>query len=60
MVLFEKCILVTQMPMIVSGNSSPSDGNSSEIDTTLFVQKHYLRTTDIESKFEEDSDKRKN
>ena len=43
------------MPIKVFGNSnSKNDGN--KIDTSLFVQKHYLRTNYIESDVEEDID----
>ena len=42
------------MPINVFGNSSNISGN--KIDTSLFVQKPYLRTKYIESKIEEDID----
>ena len=42
------------MPVNVSGNSSSPHGNGNKIDTSLFVQKHYLRTNYIESNIEED------
>ena len=43
------------MPIIVFGNSKSND-NSNKIDTSLFVQKPYLRTIYIESILEEDID----
>ena len=43
------------MPIIVSGNSC-SNNSGNKIDTSLFVQKPYLRTNFIESKIEEDID----
>ena len=42
------------MPINVFGNSSNNSEN--RIDTSLFVQKHYLRTNYIESNVEEDID----
>ena len=42
------------MPRNVFGNSSNNSGN--KIDTSLFVQKPYLRTNYIESNIEEDID----
>ena len=42
------------MPINVSGNSS--NNNDNKIDTSLFVQKPYLRTNYIESNIEEDID----
>ena len=42
------------MPINVFGNSSNNNGN--KIDTSLFVQKPYLRTNYIESNIEEDID----
>ena len=42
------------MPINVFGNSS--DDNNKKIDTSLFVQKPYLRTNYIESNIEEDID----
>ena len=42
------------MPINVFGNSSNNSGN--KIDTSLFVQKPYLRTNYIESSLEEDID----
>ena len=42
------------MPINVFGNSSNNSGN--KIDTSLFVQKPYLRTNYIESNIEEDLD----
>ena len=41
------------MPMNVFGNSS-NNNNDNKIDTSLFVQKPYLRTNYIESNIEED------
>ena len=43
------------MPINVFGNSNSND-NGNKIDTSLFVQKHYLRTNSIESNIEEDID----
>ena len=42
------------MPINVFGNSSSN--SVSKIDTSLFVQKPYLRTNYIESNIEEDND----
>ena len=42
------------MPINVFGNSSNNSGN--KIDTSLFVQKPYLRSNYIESNIEEDID----
>ena len=42
------------MPINVFGNSSNNSDN--KIDTSLFVQKPYLRTNYIESNIEEDID----
>ena len=42
------------MPINVFGNSSNNSDNN--IDTSLFVQKPYLRTNYIESNIEEDID----
>ena len=42
------------MPINVFGNSSNKSDN--KIDTSLFVQKHYLRTSYIEANIEEDMD----
>ena len=44
------------MPINVFGNSSSSYDNGNKIDTSLFVQKPYLRHNYIESKIEEDID----
>ena len=41
------------MPINVFGNSS-NNNNDNKIDTSLFVQKPYLRTNYIESNIEED------
>ena len=43
------------MPINVFGNSN-SNNNGDKIDTSLFVQKPYLRTNYIEAKIEEDID----
>ena len=43
------------MPISVSGNSNSND-NGNRVDTSLFVQKPYLRTKYIESNIEEDID----
>ena len=43
------------MPINVFGNSNSND-NSNKIDTSLFVQKPYLRHNYIESNIEEDID----
>ena len=45
---------MSSMPINVFGNSSNNAGN--KIDTSLFVQKPYLRTNYIESNIEEDID----
>ena len=37
------------MPIVVFGNSSSSHDNGNKIDTSIFVQKHYLRTKYIEA-----------
>ena len=42
------------MPINVFGNSNSIDNNGKKIDTSLYVQKPYLRTNYIESNFEED------
>ena len=42
------------MPIDVLGNSSSSYDNGNKIDTSLFVQKPYLRTNYIEANIEED------
>ena len=47
------------MPKNVFGNSSSSYDNGKKIDTSLFVQKPYLRTNYIEANIEEDFDLRK-
>ena len=44
------------MPINLFGNSSSSYDNGKKIDTSLFVQKPYLRTIFIESNVEEDID----
>ena len=45
------------MPINVFGNSSRD--NINKIDTSLFVQKPYLRTICLESNLEEDIDSKK-
>ena len=53
------CILNNlNMPINVFGNSS-NNNNDNKIDTSLFVQKPYLRTNYIESNIEEDIDLKK-
>ena len=42
------------MPINVSGNSS--NINNNKIDTSLFVQKHYLRNNYLEANLEEEID----
>ena len=42
------------MPINVFGNSSYPHDNGKKIDTSLFVQKPYLRTNYMESNIEED------
>ena len=44
------------MPINVFGNSSSSHDNGNKIDTSLFVQKPYLRSNYIESNIEENID----
>ena len=44
------------MPINVFGNSSSSYGNGNKIDTSLFVQKPYLRINYIEANIEEHID----
>ena len=44
------------MPINVFGNSSSTNDNGNKIDTSLFVQKPYLRTNYIECNIEEDID----
>ena len=44
------------MPINVLGNSNSRNDNGSKINTSLFVQKPYLRTIYIESNIEEDID----
>ena len=48
------------MPKNVFENSSSSNNNGNNIDTSLFLQKRYLRTNYIESDIEEDNDLKKN
>ena len=43
------------MPINVFGNSNSND-NGNRVDTSLFVQKPYLRTNYIEANIEEDID----
>ena len=47
------------MPINVTGNSN-SNNSDNKIDTSLFVQKPYLRTKCIKSNLEEDIDLKKN
>ena len=47
------------MPINVFGNSSSSHDNGNKIDTSLFVQKPYLRTNYLEANIEEDIDMKK-
>ena len=44
------------MPINVFGNSSSSHNNGNKIDTSLFVQKPYLRHNYVGSNIEEDID----
>ena len=44
------------MPINVFGNSSSSHDNGNKIDTSLFVQKLYLRANFVKSNIEEDID----
>ena len=44
------------MPINVFGNSNSNNDNGNKIDTSLFVQKPYLRTNYIEANIEEDID----
>ena len=44
------------MPINVFGKSSSSHDNGNKIDTSLFVQKLYLRTIYLEANFEEGID----
>ena len=44
------------MPINIFGSSSSSYDNGKKTDTSLFVQKHYLRTKYVESNFVEDID----
>ena len=44
------------MPIYVSGNSSSSNINDNEIETSLFVQKPYLRSLYMEANIEGDVD----
>ena len=48
------------MPINVIGNSSSSHDNGNKIDTSLFVQKLYLRTNIIEGNKEEDNNMKNN
>ena len=48
-------IYILNMPINVFGNSS-NNNNDNKIDTSLFVQKPYLRSNYIESNIEEDID----
>ena len=47
------------MPINVFGNSSSSHDNGNKIDTSIFVQKLYRRTTYIESNIEDIDIKKK-
>ena len=47
------------MPINVFGNSFSSYDKGNKIDSSLFVQKTYLRTNYIESNIEEDIDLKK-
>ena len=51
------CFIILNMPINVFGNSSNTNDN--KIDTSLFVQKPYLRTNYIEANIEEDIDMKK-
>ena len=42
--------------MVINVFGNPSNNSSNKIDTSLFVQKLYLRTNCIESNIEEDID----
>ena len=44
------------MPINVFGNSNSSNKNGNKTDTSLFVQKPYLRNNYIEANVEEDID----
>ena len=44
------------MPINVFGNSSSSHCNGNKIDTSIYVQKHFLRSLYIECNIEEDID----
>ena len=46
--------LILNKPINVFGNSSSSNKNGNKIDTSLFVQKSFLRTKYIEANIEED------
>ena len=47
------------MPINVFGNSSSSHDNGNKIDTSLFIQKRYLRTNYIAANIEKDIDMKK-
>ena len=47
------------MPINVFGNCNSNDSDGNKIDTSLFVQKPYLRSNCLESILEEDIDLRK-
>ena len=55
--LFQKCFFFTilNMPINVLGNSNSID-NRNKIDTSLFVQKPYLRTNYLEAIIQKDID----
>ena len=48
-------LFVLNLPINAFGNSS-TNNNGDKVDTSLFVQKLYLRTNYIESNIEEDID----
>ena len=54
MILVQKSVLIKQIPLNVFGNSFFSYDNGYKIDTSLFVQKFYLRSNYLESNVEED------
>ena len=47
------------MLLYVFGNSSPSSDNDNKNDTSIFVQKPFLRTSSIEAYIVEDIDSKK-
>ena len=58
MMLFQKCILIQQMPIYVFGSTSESKENKN--DTSVFVQKPYWRTKKIEKNLQKDLTQRLN